>query len=90
MNNNFATMTLDELLKDGGWDCECGKHHSCGLKYLKVERGAVRYLPEALARFGLKKPFIVCDHNTKKAAWAQVKEVLENAGIEYKFFEFAG
>jgi len=90
MNNNFATMTLDELLKDGGWDCGCGKHHSCGLKYLKVERGAVRYLPEALARFGLKKPFIVCDHNTKKAAWAQVKEVLENAGIEYKFFEFAG
>ena len=90
MNNNFATMTLDELLKEGGWDCDCGKHHSCGLKYLKVERGAVRYLPEALARFGFKKPFIVCDHNTKKAAWAQVKEVLDNAGIEYRFFEFAG
>ena len=64
----FAEMTLDEILQDGGWDCACGKHHSCGLKYLKVERGAVRYLPEALERAGCKKPFIVCDHNTKKAA----------------------
>ena len=88
MNENFATMSLDELLKDGGWDCACGKHHSCGLKYLKVERGAVRFLPEALAQFGFKKPFIVCDCNTKKAAWAQVKEVLEAANVPYTFFEF--
>ena len=53
----FAEMTLDEIIREGGWDCECcGRHHEAGLKYLKVERGAVRYLPEALERCGVKKP----------------------------------
>ncbi|MBQ7868193.1 MAG: sn-glycerol-1-phosphate dehydrogenase [Clostridia bacterium] len=84
----FADMTLDEILKDGGWDCECGRHHGAGLKYLKVERGAVRFLPEALEKLGKKKPFIVCDHNTKKAAWAQVKAVLDEADIPYVLYEF--
>jgi len=85
----FAEMTLDEIIREGGWDCECcGRHHEAGLKYLKVERGAVRYLPEALEHCGVKKPFIVCDHNTKKAAWAQVKAVLDEAGIAYTLYEF--
>ncbi len=85
----FAEMSLDEILKDGGWDCEsCGRHHSAGLTYLKIERGAVRYLPEALERCGAHKPFIVCDHNTKKAAWEQVKAVLEAAKIPYVLYEF--
>ena len=85
----FAEMTLDEIIREGGWDCECcGRHHEAGLKYLKVERGAVRYLPEALERGGVKKPFIVCDHNTKTAAWAQVKAVLDEAGIAYTLYEF--
>ena len=64
----FADMNLDEILKEGGWDCTCGRHHSAGLKYLKVERGAVRYLPQAMQTLGVRKPFIVCDHNTKKAS----------------------
>ncbi len=87
--NSFAEMTLDEILRDGGWDCEsCGRHHEAGLKYLKIERGAVKYLPEAFERCGVKKPFVVCDRNTKKAAWEQVRNVLEAAGVAYVFYEF--
>ncbi|MEG1014308.1 MAG: hypothetical protein RSI33_08675 [Clostridia bacterium] len=72
----FDTLTLEDLLKEGGWDCDCGRHHSVGLLYLKIERGAVRYVPEALRTLGKHKPFVVCDSNTKLAAWAQVQSAL--------------
>ena len=58
--NDFRNMTLDELIREGGYDCECGRHHGTDLKYVKIERGAVKYLPEALETIGVKKPFIVC------------------------------
>ncbi|MEG0864506.1 MAG: sn-glycerol-1-phosphate dehydrogenase [Clostridia bacterium] len=84
----FDTLTLEDLLKEGGWDCDCGRHHSVGLLYLKIERGAVRYVPEALRTLGKHKPFVVCDSNTKLAAWAQVQSALEGADIAYTLFEF--
>ncbi|MEG2314707.1 MAG: sn-glycerol-1-phosphate dehydrogenase [Clostridia bacterium] len=84
----FADMELEELLKDGGWDCACGRKHQTGLKYFRVERGAVKYLPEAFERFHVHKPFIVCDQHTKAAAWAQVQAVLDGAGISYVLYEF--
>ena len=66
--NDFAGMTLDELIREGGYECECGRHHEAGLKYLKIGRNAVQHVAEALKVIGITKPFIVCDKNTKKAA----------------------
>ncbi|MDD3334268.1 MAG: sn-glycerol-1-phosphate dehydrogenase [Eubacteriales bacterium] len=84
---SFAEMSTEELLRPEGWDCSCGRHHSCGLRYLRIERGAVRYLPEALHQLHLQKPFIVCDRHTKAAAWAQVQQALTEAGIPYVLYE---
>ena len=41
-------MTLDELLNPQGHACSCGRVQRCGLKMLRVGKGAVDALPEAL------------------------------------------
>ena len=86
--NDFAHMTLEELIREGGYDCDCGRRHATGLKYVKIGRSAVEYLPEAMARIGVKKPFIVCDRHTRDAAWEAVQEVLDEYEIDYQLFCF--
>lgn len=86
--NDFAHMTLDELIRDGGYECECGRHHGAGLKFLKIGRNATQYVCDAMQSIGITKPFIVCDKNTKKAAWDRVKTELDKAGISYQLFCF--
>lgn len=82
---SFDKMTVNELLLKGGHKCDCGRVHSTGLEKCYIERGAVRFLPEALAHCGSRKPFIVCDANTKRAAWERVSTALD--GIEYVLYE---
>ena len=81
MDKHLAEMTLDEILDRAGHDCSCGKHHSCELKYMKIGKGVVKYLPEGMAAIGVKKPFVVMDCNTKKAAgalqWAVANNILK-------------
>ena len=86
--NDFAHMSLEELIREGGYDCECGRHHATGLRYVKIGRDAVTCLPEAMAAIGVKKPFIVCDRNTRAAAWEKVRAVLDGAGLPYRLFCF--
>ena len=83
---DFANMTLEELIRKGGYDCECGRHHEAGLTYLKIGRDAVAYIPEGLSAIGVKRPFVVCDRNTRAAAWDKVRVQLEGAGIPYVLF----
>ena len=85
---DFASMPLEELIREGGYECSCGRHHGAGLKYLKIGRNAVRYTAEALRALEISKPFVVCDINTRRAAWEKVKEQLDEAGIGYVFFCF--
>ena len=86
----FQEMSLEELIRDGGYDCDCGRHHGTGLKYLKIGRGAAGFLPEAMAALGFKRPFIVCDAHTKAAAWERVRLALDAAGIVYVLYTFEG
>lgn len=79
-------MSLNELIRPEGHDCACGRHHGIGLKFLRIGSGVVETLPEGLEALGCKKPFIVCDADTKKAAWHFVQPVLEKAGIEYQLY----
>ena len=90
MDKHLSEMTLNELLNPEGIRCSCGKIHRCGLKYFKSETGAVESVPEALAALGKKKPFVVMDHNTKKAAGDLVCAVLDRAKIPYVPFVFPG
>ncbi len=85
---DFSNFSTEDLLTPGGFDCDCGLHHEAPIKFLKIGSGVVKYLPEALEKLGCKKPYIVCDLNTKAAAWGKVEPVLKEAGIEYSMFCF--
>lgn len=79
----FETMTLEELVRPEGYDCPCGKHHACGLDYLKIGRGAIAHVAEMVAALGKKRPFVVCDDNTWKVAGEKVCALLMQAGVEH-------
>lgn len=83
-------MTLDELLAPEGHACSCGRTHRCGLKMLRVGKGAVQALPEALSTLAVKRPFVVADSHTYQAAGAKVEEVLRAADIPYTLYCLPG
>ena len=85
---DILNQSLEELINAGGFDCACGRHHSCGLKYLKIGPGAVQYLVDALKAAGGTKAFIICDKHTEAAAWAKAEPVLAAANFPYKKFVF--
>ncbi len=81
-------MTLSELTREEGIRCSCGRVHRCQLRYFKAEKGAVKYLPEALKLRGRKHPMVVMDPNTEKAGGEKVRRVLDQAGIPHTDFVF--
>lgn len=83
---DFANMTLEELIREGGYDCDCGRRHEAGLRYVKIGRNAVAFLPEALTKLGVNKPFVACDGNTRRAAWDKVRAALDGAGVPYQMY----
>lgn len=85
---DFSTASLETLIAKEGHDCACGRHHSMVMDFLRIEPGAVKYIPEGLKAIGGTKPFIVCDNHTKAAAWSFVEPVLKEAGIEYTLYCF--
>ena len=40
-------MNINELLK-GKYDCECGKEHTCDVKYVYIDNGAVNHLSQLI------------------------------------------
>lgn len=78
----LSQMTLEELIAKPH-PCACGQVHEAPLRFVRVGRNAVQALPEALHTIGCHRPFIVCDKNTRRAAWDKVRTVLEQAGIPY-------
>lgn len=87
---HFDQMSLKELIRPEGFDCECGRHHVCALQYLKIGRGAVESVPEMLAAMGKKRPFVVCDQNTYEVAGRRVCEILDRAGVEHGLYVIPG
>lgn len=85
---NFAQASLDTLIAKGGHECACGRRHEMAMDFLRIGPGAVQSIPEAIKAVGGSKPFIVCDVNTKAAAWSFVEPVLKSAGIEYTLYCF--
>ena len=63
--------------------CECGKIHSALIDECIVEKDAINKIPEFLKKYNCKKPFIVADSNTYKAAGEKVCYALNQNGIEY-------
>lgn len=90
MMPRFDQMSLKELIRPEGFDCECGRHHVCALQYLKIGRGAVESVPEMLVAMGKKRPFVVCDQNTYEVAGRRVCEILDRAGVEHGLYVIPG
>lgn len=88
MEKHLSEMSLSELTREEGIRCSCGKIHRCGLRYFQAGAGAVRKLPEALEARGRRKPMLVMDANTEKAAGNRVRETLREAGIAWSEFVF--
>lgn len=83
---HLKNMTLEELIRPEGHRCNCGREHRIGLKFLRIGSGVTAALPKALEVLGCSKPFIVCDEDTKKAAWHFVQPVLAEAGISWVMY----
>ena len=83
---NLSELSLEDLVKPGGYPCACGHTHKCELKYLKIEKGAIHQLPEMLEVLGSRKPFLVCDGNTWKAAGETADRLLREAGITHVIY----
>lgn len=86
----FADMTCEELVQKAGYDCPCGRHHACGMDYLRIGPGVIRLLPEMLKAMGKEKPFVVCDQNTWKAAGERAVSILQEHGIAYSLYIIPG
>ncbi len=87
---DFDKLSLEALVRPEGYDCACGKHHVCELKYLKIGKGAIASVPEMIAAMGKKKPFVVCDENTWKVAGERVCAILDEAGIAHGGYVIPG
>ena len=68
--------------------CPCGKAHTAPIDEVLVGKGVIARLPEFVAKYGAKKPFLLADVNTWAAAGEAVAAVLENAGIAYSKYVF--
>lgn len=87
---DFAKMSLEELVRAEGYDCECGKHHVCELKFLKIGRGVIAQTPDMIEALGKKKPFVVCDNNTYAVAGKKVDEILTAAKVDHVMYVVPG
>ena len=82
-------MELEKYLQEfGKIRCDCGKTHPFTVSHICVEKGAVARLPEYMAEFQCKKPFLLADKNTFAAAGNTVCAELGKAGIAYKKYIF--
>lgn len=80
---NLSNKSIAELIDPRGYDCECGRHHAVNIRYIKTGIGVIDCVPEMLQALGAKKPFVLCDRSTWKAAGERVCGILKDAGIPY-------
>lgn len=59
-----------------GEPCPCGRKHIVAVEQAVIESGAIRRLPDFLKKHGFRRPAVVCDDNTWRAAGKAVKELI--------------
>ena len=69
--------------------CECGRIHNTVNVKVYTECGAIQRLPHILRELGSKKPFLLSDCNTRRAAGEQVEKILLESGISYSQHSFS-
>ena len=82
----YEEMSIGELLRQDGFECACGKKHYAGVEQVYIEENAILRLPEILKKLGVKKPFLLSDVNTWKAAGEKVASAFSGAGYAFSGF----
>ena len=72
----------------GAAHCSCGREHDAAIDDVVVGKGVVQRLPEFVKKYGAKKPFILADRNTYKAAGETVAGILRGSGISFSTYIF--
>lgn len=86
----IKSLSLEQLIALGEFQCECGKIHSVGTKRVIIEEDAISRLPELIEECGAKKPFLLSGTASFQAAGDKVCSVLEQAGIPYTKYILPG
>lgn len=81
--SEIADAPPERLIRSEGFSCPCGKEHRAAIRYLKIQPGAVRLAPEALAALGARRPMVVCGPFGYEAAGKTVCALLAEAGVPY-------
>lgn len=68
--------------------CSCGREHNIAIDDVVAGKGVLQRLPEFVAKYRAKKPFILADRNTYKAAGAAVEDILQSSGITFSTYIF--
>ena len=69
-----------------GFDCSCGKHHSCPVDYVAIEHGAISHLTRLCEKY--QNILVVADENTFRAAGTKTEAALQ--GEQYSKLIFDG
>lgn len=68
--------------------CPCGHTHDVAIDDVVIGNGVIGRLPEFVAKYQAKRPFLLADQNTYQAAGAKVEAVLKDAGIAFTTYIF--
>lgn len=68
--------------------CSCGKEHDIAIDDVVVGKGVIQRIPEFIAKYQAKKPFILADQNTYKAAGEAVANILRGNGTPFSIYVF--
>ena len=72
----------------GSKHCSCGREHDIAIDDVIVGKGVINRLPELVGKYQAKKPFLLADQNTYKAAGEAVARILKDADIPYSSYVF--
>ena len=75
-------MEFEKLLR--GFDCACGRRHTCPIRYVAVQPGAISRLAELAAPHDAI--LLVADENTYAAAGAQAEQALAGKALRRRVF----
>ena len=68
--------------------CSCGREHDAAIDDVLIGKGVLQRLPEFVTKYRAKKPFLLADRNTYKAAGEAVIHILRDHGIAFSAYVF--
>lgn len=80
-------MSIEKLNAMNGTPCSCGRPHSFSAEVI-VGSGVISQLPAAICKLGGKKPFVLSDVNTCRAAGEMVCGILQESNISFSQYCF--